>query len=86
MPTLLTAYSDTWLLKDTSTTGLQKARIDTMLLLVEGFETPLSMELLATVDCVMANEVADKTNLADVTAKVHQWNERKRELMTPGVY
>lgn len=65
-----------------NTTDSQKARVRSLLQLIEGFETPLSMELLATVDYVLMNEVTDKNNLPEVIAKVHQWNKRKQELMS----
>lgn len=43
--------------------------------LVEGFETPYGMELLATVHWVVAQEGATED---DVVTKVHSWNARKR--------
>ncbi|RXK83769.1 type II toxin-antitoxin system antitoxin DNA ADP-ribosyl glycohydrolase DarG [Filimonas effusa] len=64
-------------------TDTQKQRIETLLALIEGFETPLSMEVLATVDYVLNNEVADRRNLTEVVEKVHQWNERKKHIMSP---
>lgn len=63
-------------------TNIQKKRIEILLSLIEGFETPLSMELLSTVDFVIKNEVVDKENLAEIVEKVQSWNERKRQLMT----
>lgn len=49
--------------------------------LVEGFESPYGMELLATVHWVVTQESA--TNLKAVVAAVHSWNSRKRKLMSP---
>jgi O-acetyl-ADP-ribose deacetylase (regulator of RNase III) len=43
--------------------------------LVEGFETPFGLELLATVHWVVSREKA--LNLDEVVAKVHGWNSRK---------
>lgn len=60
----------------------QKTRVNMLLQLIEGFETPLSMELLATVDYILLNEMANKSNLPEVITKVHQWTNRKHELMT----
>ncbi len=68
---------------ETHATGSQKSRVATLLHLIEGFETPLSMELLATVDYVLVNEVQDIADLTEVIYKVHQWNRRKQELMPP---
>jgi O-acetyl-ADP-ribose deacetylase (regulator of RNase III) len=45
--------------------------------LVEGFETPFGLELLATVHWVAKHEHA--TSFDDVVAKVYAWNERKRQ-------
>lgn len=45
--------------------------------LVDGYEDPLGMELLATVHWVVVKEGAD--TLAKTVASVHAWNERKRQ-------
>jgi hypothetical protein len=52
------------------------SRFDRVGKLVEGFETPFGLELLATVHWVVARENA--TNASDATAKVYAWNERKK--------
>ncbi|WP_437486681.1 macro domain-containing protein [Sorangium sp. So ce1014] len=53
-----------------------RARFDRVADLVEGFETPFGMELLATVHWVATREeVAGPVAAVDA---VHQWNERKR--------
>lgn len=44
--------------------------------LVEGFETPYGLELLATVHWVATREGADTPEKA--LARIHDWNERKR--------
>ncbi len=44
--------------------------------LVEGFETPFGLELLATVHWVATRENA--ADAADATEKVYAWNERKK--------
>ena len=49
--------------------------------LIEGFQTPYAMELLATVHWI-ALESAHDVDADEVTSKVHQWNERKREIMS----
>ena len=52
------------------------ARFDRVAELVEGFETPFGLELLATVHWVTTRENAVGTD--DTMAKVYAWNERKK--------
>lgn len=51
-------------------------RFDRVGKLVEGFETPFGLELLATVHWVASREHA--ANAEDAVAKVHAWNDRKQ--------
>lgn len=51
-------------------------RFDRVAQLVEGFETPFGLELLATVHWVTTHEKA--TSLEETVARVHQWNDRKK--------
>jgi hypothetical protein len=44
--------------------------------LVDGFETPFGLELLATVNWVAVHEKAG--TLDELTRKVYEWNERKK--------
>jgi O-acetyl-ADP-ribose deacetylase (regulator of RNase III) len=53
-----------------------KTRFDRVGKLVEGFETPFGLELLATVHWVASREGA--TSPEDAVAKVHDWNGRKK--------
>ncbi|MFG1222162.1 type II toxin-antitoxin system antitoxin DNA ADP-ribosyl glycohydrolase DarG [Xanthobacter wiegelii] len=53
-----------------------RERFDRVGKLVEGFETPFGLELLATVHWVASRERA--SGVEDVAAKVYAWNERKR--------
>lgn len=57
-------------------------RVERIARLIQGFETPYGMELLGTVHWA-AKEGCDPTDLAEVTHHVHDWNERKREIMKP---
>ncbi len=52
-------------------------RFDRVADLVEGFETPYGLELLATVHWVMTKMGAQSTE--DVVRGVHDWNDRKRQ-------
>jgi len=49
--------------------------------LIEGFETPHSMELLATVHWVTQEDSAAAADAAVAVDRVHAWSERKRELL-----
>ena len=51
-------------------------RFDRVGELVEGFETPFGLELLATVHWVATRENA--TSAEDAAAKVYAWNDRKK--------
>ncbi|MBY0374672.1 MAG: macro domain-containing protein [Bryobacteraceae bacterium] len=52
------------------------ARLDRVGKLVEGFETPFGLELLATVHWVASRENASSAD--DAVAKVYSWNARKK--------
>ncbi len=52
-------------------------RLDRTAALVEGFETPYGLELLATVHWVATREGASSTEA--VAAAVHDWNPRKKQ-------
>ncbi len=60
----------------------ERARLDRVLKLIEGFESPYGLELLATVHWVIAQEHAGKDPKA-VISSVHAWNRRKRDMMKP---
>ena len=52
-----------------------RACFDRVASLIEGFETPFGMELLATVHWVATREGADSADAA--LARTHEWNPRK---------
>ena len=54
-----------------------RSRFDRVAELVEGFESPAGLELLATVHWVMTHEAL--RSLDDVVARTHAWNPRKRQ-------
>lgn len=64
--------AETFLADDSET----RSRFDRVGKLVEGFETPFGLELLATVHWVATREEATDAETAAV--KVYAWNERKR--------
>ena len=52
-----------------------RQRFDRVTSLVEGFESPFGLELLATVHWVMNHNSVD--SVPDIVDRVHAWNERK---------
>jgi hypothetical protein len=62
---------------DSSVPSLE--RLSRVARLVEGFESPYGMELLATVHWVTVHEGAE--DLEEAVSAVHDWNARKRKLM-----
>ncbi len=52
-------------------------RVDKVTKLMDGFESPIGVELLATVHWVVKYEAA--STLKDTIAAVHRWNQRKRQ-------
>lgn len=52
--------------------------LDKVARLIEGYETPYGMELLATVHWVASEESEGAKNLEEAITKVHEWSERKR--------
>ena len=53
-----------------------RARFDRVAHLVEGFETPFGMELLATVHWVATRE--ESVTVDEAIEKTYAWNSRKR--------
>jgi O-acetyl-ADP-ribose deacetylase (regulator of RNase III) len=68
------AIGDASALLDTSPET--RERLDRVAKLVDGFETPFGLELLATVHWVVSEEGA--TGLDQTIARIHGWNARKR--------
>ena len=56
-------------------------RVERIARLIEGFETPYGMELLATVHWVAAEDPG--ASYDKIVRAVHGWNKRKREIMKP---
>lgn len=52
-----------------------QARFDQVAKLIDGFETPFGLELLATVHWIARRETA--ADVSSTVAKVYGWNERK---------
>lgn len=62
------------------------ARLERVKQVIDGFETPFGMELLATVHWVATHDMdaPRARNLEQAIAAVHAWSARKRDLMKPG--
>lgn len=59
----------------------QQKKIEKVIKLMQGFETPFGMELLATVDFVKSQN--PNHTLPDIQTQIHNWTNRKRDLMKP---
>ncbi len=57
-------------------------RLHRVVALVDGFETPYGMELLASVHWVTVHDKSVR-NTNDAILQVHEWNERKARLLKP---
>jgi hypothetical protein len=60
-----------------------RARLDRVGKLIEGFETPHGMELLATVHWVATHEPEAADDIDVVIEGVARWNKRKRQRFQP---
>jgi O-acetyl-ADP-ribose deacetylase (regulator of RNase III) len=61
-----------------------RKRLDRVASLIEGFETPLGMELLATVHWVMMERESARADVGAAIEGVHSWTSRKAKEMKPG--
>jgi O-acetyl-ADP-ribose deacetylase (regulator of RNase III) len=60
-----------------------KERIERVNRLIDGFETPGGMELLASVHWVAKNDLFAATDVSATIAQVHAWSKHKRERFHP---
>ncbi|MHB0755997.1 type II toxin-antitoxin system antitoxin DNA ADP-ribosyl glycohydrolase DarG [Polaribacter sp. M15] len=59
----------------------QLERLKKVKKLLEGFESPYGLELLATVDYISQNENIKNTD--EIVDKIGQWTQRKKDIMKP---
>jgi len=59
-----------------------QARLDLVARLIEGFESPYGMELLATVHWLATHNPPEQRDLKGILEGVRQWNRRKGDLFT----
>lgn len=64
---------------ENETSETQRNRLDKVSQLIEGFETPYSLELLATVDFILKDNPSYSTD--DILSNIENWTKRKKELM-----
>jgi uncharacterized protein YwgA len=64
-------------------TGEEKNRLEKLSQLIEGFESPFGLELLATVHWAK-KELGEKATLSSVASYIHNWSIRKKESMNTG--
>jgi len=60
-----------------------QAKLERVSRLIEGFETPYGMELLATVCWVAKEDAQARDDISWAVAKVQDWSPRKKRLFTP---
>lgn len=60
-----------------------RRRLERLSALIEGFETPYGMELLASVHWVAKHSAATATRADDAVRLVGEWNDRKRKMLKP---
>jgi O-acetyl-ADP-ribose deacetylase (regulator of RNase III) len=51
--------------------------------LIDGFDTPYGLELLASVHWIARNESKENISLENIIQKISEWNERKKNIMQP---
>jgi O-acetyl-ADP-ribose deacetylase (regulator of RNase III) len=61
-------------------TPAQQRRLDDLFVIIEGFESTLSLEILASTDFILAKE--GKMEEDQLLAKIQSWNKRKKDLIS----
>jgi O-acetyl-ADP-ribose deacetylase (regulator of RNase III) len=64
----------------TELTDEQRNRLNSLISLIEGFQSSLALEVLASVDYILKNNPALQEQ--EVLNKIHEWSTRKKELVT----
>jgi len=76
------AVSEAIRVSNESSTPEQRERVQRVFALIEGFESPYGMELLASVHWVAAHEGVP-IDPDPLIQALHQWSDRKRRIMKP---
>ncbi|MEK7433402.1 MAG: hypothetical protein AABZ74_09745 [Cyanobacteriota bacterium] len=61
----------------------KKQRLKILSDFIEGFEYPLGMEILSTVDFILNENPEIHNNLEKLVSTIQTWSKRKKELMKP---
>jgi len=67
---------------DEKCTPNQKDSLEILYALIQGFETPLGMELLSSLDFLIKQNPTLLQDIDGIETAIHQWNPRKRKLMS----
>ena len=62
---------------------ISRGRLQRVASLIEGFETPYGMELLASTHWVSAHGIPPSVNPEEAITALHCWNDRKRKMFKP---
>ena len=73
--------ADEFLAKENDT--VSRDRLQKVAELIDGFETPYGMELLASVHWVARHNEPPARNVQSAVDAVHSWNDRKRKMFSP---
>lgn len=68
-----------------ATSSTEKQRLNMVTQLIEGFESPFGLELLATVHWAMKELKGATISVEHVIRFIHDWSPRKEEMMTPSL-
>ncbi|UHG92553.1 type II toxin-antitoxin system antitoxin DNA ADP-ribosyl glycohydrolase DarG [Spirosoma oryzicola] len=68
-----------------NTSQAEKQRLNTVTQLIEGFESPFGLELLATVHWALKQINKPATSIESVIDFIHNWSTRKKDIMTPSL-
>ena len=59
------------------------SRLEKVKKLIVGFESPLGMELLATIHWLVKHEAVSPKNPDEIISKIQSWNQHKKNSMKP---
>lgn len=75
--------SEFFLIEHHAQLGEYHSRLERVKKLIIGFESPLGMELLATVHWLIKHEAIASNNKDEIVKKIQSWNQHKKNTMKP---
>jgi hypothetical protein len=72
-----------YLAEHTPETEQYNARLEKVKKLIVGFESPLGLELLATIHWLVKHESISSKNPDEIISKIQSWNQHKKNTMKP---